>query len=470
MYDTLRLSIFYDFLSKVKNFFFQYFRLKSIFLFLLILSFFFNFFGKNVIGEGACHLADANCDGVVDNDDFDVFYDNYLKNVSGGAREGDFNNDGFVGGIDYVLWLNNFGWSAPRTTPTLRPSSTPVSIPSTTITPMPTSTPLAKGPVIGIWTSPKELASKPMSGPAWEAVKSAADSLSDSPNPDLDNQDDPTNVAVMAAAIVYARTNNEIYRQKVVNALRKVEQFEPKGRSLAWARETGAYAIAADLVGYRTLQFENKMRMMVEGYICSQTGKTMLGMFKVRPNNWGTQAFGSLTAVYRYLKDDARLREVRDYFVAGVKGESTQLEYGSLSWQFDEGNPRIINPKGAVKDCGGKVNIDGILPDDMRRGGGCSVDPSYTGYPWEAMQGITMAARILERAGMSIWEEDNNAICRAASALQDARFGDEWKAKGDDEWQLSFLSRACQRPDWLSGYGNGIWRSGKNVGWAYVLE
>jgi len=430
---------------------------------------------------------DANGDGRVDNDDYDTWYDNYLKSTDKGSLEGDFNGDGRVSGIDYSVWLSNYGF-APSPSPTSTPTSVPTPIPTPTpitATPLPTpvATPLPTPTVVpstpfptfipsavkGVWTSPTELAKKPMSGDAWRVVKAAADGLSSNPSPDLDDQNDNTNVDVLAAAIVYARTGNSVYRNKVINALRKIENFVPNGRTLAWARETGAYAVSADLIGYHTPAFEAKMRQMAEGYKGSQTKKTLLGMFKMRPNNWGAHGFGSLTAIYSYLGDTAKLREVRDYFVRTVKGEKLQQKYGSLSWQWDESGPRWINPKGATKNCGGTVNIDGIIPDDMRRGGGCKVNPTYTGYAWEGLQGMVMGARILDRAGMSIRNEDDSAICRAVSALQDGRFGSDWRAKSDDPWQLVFWDDICGR-NWSSSYGSSKWGAGKNVGWGYVIQ
>jgi len=347
----------------------------------------------------------------------------------------------------------------PTVQSTIRPTVQPTLVP----------TPPVVNPVTGIWTSPIELKTKPLSGEAWNAVKSAADSLSTSPNPDLDNQDDSTNVQVMAAAIVYARTGDVNYRTKVVNALQKVEQFVPRGRTLAWARETGAYAIAADLVGYRTAAFEKKMRDMAETYKCSQLNKTLLEMYKQRPNNWGSQAFGSLTAIYRYLGDTKKLQEVRTHYVLSVNGPMpSSASFGSMSWQCSTSDPRWINKKGCVITCGSQANVDGIIPDDMRRGGSCQPNPLHTGYPWEGLQGFVMAARILDRAGLGIWQESDKAICRAASALQDGRFGSGWRATGDDEWQLPFLDSACGT-NWSASYGSSKWTAGKNAGWGYVL-
>lgn len=369
--------------------------------------------------------------------------------------------------------------ATPASSATPRPTTTPAS----TITPptLPPSVPPTT-PTLGIWTSQAELASKPKDGPAWAEVLSAANALSDSPTPNLDNQDDKTNTDVLAAAIVYARTGEAVYKNKVVAALQKVEQFVPEGRTLAWARETGAYAIAADLVGYRTPAFEKKMRDMAEFYRCTEVknadGKpaTMLEMFQKRPNNWGTMAFGSLTAIYSYLGDTAKLRLVRDHFVQEVSGPkpATTSFDDNLTWQCDTSKPRLINPDACVKTCEGKlVDVGGILPDDMRRGGDCKQAAVATGYPWEAMQGVVMGARVLERAGMPIWQADNRAICRAAATLQSERFGSWTKATSNDLWQLPFIDRACgtyyQAAYTSSGDKSMLWKFGKNAGWGYVI-
>ncbi|HEX9973785.1 MAG TPA: hypothetical protein VGD14_17070, partial [bacterium] len=203
---------------------------------------------------------------------------------------------------------------------------------------------------IGIWTSATELAEKPMSGTPWNAVKSAADRVN--PNDaNVSNQDSNNNAEILAAAIVYARTGEESYKNKVITACQKLVSIgNPGDRTLAWARETGAYALAADLVDYHTIQFELWMRNMAENYVATDN-RTLLGMYKLRPNNWGTQAFGSLCAMYAYLQDTTRLTEVRDYWIQAVVGpKPVGLSYGDdISWHVDPNNLRLINPKGAIK-------------------------------------------------------------------------------------------------------------------------
>jgi hypothetical protein len=94
-------------------------------------------------------------------------------------------------------------------------------------------------------------------------------------------------------------------------------------------------------------------------------------------------------------------------------------------------NLRLINPKGALKQ---GLNIDGVIPDDMRRNGSFSNPPPKpsTSYHWETLQGIIMGARILERAGMPIWDVADSAIYRAGYILQ-VRWENDfsgWKADG----------------------------------------
>jgi len=317
----------------------------------------------------------------------------------------------------------------------------------------------------GIWTSAQELSNIPMSGAAWAAVKEGADE--DTSNPDVANQDDPTNVRVLAAAIVYARTGNEAYKEKVVAAIEKlVEKGHPGGRTLAWAREGGAYALAADLVGYRTESFESWLNNMAEVWQCSQLGISLLEMYKRRPNNWGIHAFGTLTSIYRYLDRMDRLQEIRNYFALSVNGFNPGYDFGSdLSWHLDESKPMLINPEGAVKN---GFKIDGIQPDDMRRGGSFQDPPIFTGYVWEGMQGYIQAGRVLERAGMPIWDLGNKAIYRSMMAYQIrlAAIDSAWEAGGDDMWMFGFLNKAYGTQ--INIDKDQIWGAGKNVGWAYV--
>ena len=322
---------------------------------------------------------------------------------------------------------------------------------------------------IGIWTSEAELESLPTSGLAWEALLAAADEA----NPvdvTVANQNSNNNIEILAAAIVYARTGTRSYKNKVEDALDRL-RGKPGGTTLAWARETGAYVMAADLIGYRKSSFRSWCKKMAQTYVASD-GITMLEMFKWRPNNWGAMAFGSLAAIYAYREDDNKLDEIRDHWINMVKGPTPdEVEYGlDLSWHDKENDLRMINPKGARRS---GINIDGIIPDDLRRGGPRDEPPVYTGYPWEHLQGLITAARILDRAGKSIWTIDDDAIYRAAYCLQ-VRFEEEyggWIAQNNDKWMIPFLD-AAYGTTWTNNYSANdtlVWEAGKISGWAYVV-
>jgi hypothetical protein len=322
---------------------------------------------------------------------------------------------------------------------------------------------------IGIWTSSAELADIPMSGCAWDKVLAEADAV-DPNQADVSNQDGQNNVGILACGIVYARNGVQTYKDKVITACEKLVQGgKPADRTLAWSRETGAYVMAADLVGYRTTAFEDWCLNMAEVYVASD-GRTILEMFKARPNNWGGHGFGALCAIYAYLGNTTRLNEIRSHWILMVTGpKPAETTYGELWWQADEVNPVLINPQGAMKS---GHNVDGIIPDDMRRGGSFKFPPGHTDYNWEHLQGTLSAARVLDRAGLSIYTVDNSALYRAAYALQvrlENAYG-AWAAAGDDEWMMPYFDEAYSL-NWADSYDpctSRIYDHGKNAGWGYV--
>ena len=318
----------------------------------------------------------------------------------------------------------------------------------------------------GLWSSAAELASAPLQGQAWAQVVAAADLVFFPPDPA--NQDSPHNVNCLAAAIVFARTGNTVFRDRVNQALDYLPTLgNPGDNTLAWGRELGAYVLAADLVGYRTAAFDTWLLAMAETYVGTDH-RTMMEALEERPNNWGMYAFGTLVAVYAYLDDSVKLAAVRNLWVQGVTGTPAQGKFGDLWWQFDPARPRIINAARATLQ---GLDIDGAIADDVRRGGAFAIPPVYTNYPWGALQGMIMAARILERydPNLSIWSTGEKAIYRAASLMQE-RWQQQfngWKAAGDDRWLLPFLDQVYGT-HWATGAVEEL-RAGKNTGWAYVL-
>lgn len=290
-----------------------------------------------------------------------------------------------------------------------------------------------------IWLSKSEIMSLPTSGTAWNAVKAAADKATGAA--DLSNKDSDANVLCLAAALVAARTGDIKCIDNVKTSLDKITHGVdgkplPLGRALALGRELCAYVVSADLINYSDLAFDNKIRSLLTASTSGGPSNLIQCQLE-RPNNWGMHATASLAAVYAYLGDDVGLKSVATVFKGwlGDRIAYSAFKYGELDWQADPSKPVGVNPKGATKN---GHNIDGALPDDMRRGGAFAWPPKATGYPWEALQGATVAAQILSRQGYDAWNWCDKALLRAAKFL----YSINWPATGDDGWQPWLINYA----------------------------
>ncbi|MFQ5628170.1 MAG: carboxypeptidase regulatory-like domain-containing protein [bacterium] len=314
---------------------------------------------------------------------------------------------------------------------------------------------LQNTPSKGIWISREEIAKLPTSGKAWQNVKSAADE--NTGTPDISDQNDPTNVRVMAKALVYARTGDERYRQDVIDACMAAIGTEKGGRTLALGRELIAYVIAADLVALPADKDQTFRTWLRQTLTETLSGRTLVSTHEDRPNNWGTHAGGSRLAVAVYLGDQAELDRAAKVFKGwlGDRASYAGFEYGDLYWQANASKPVGINPKGSTKN--GR-SIDGVLPDDQRRAGGFKWPPPKENYVYEGLQGALAQAVILHRAGYDVWNWQDQALLRAFKWLHEQA---NYQAQGDDTWQphiinyfysTSFPAPAPSQP-------------GKNIGW-----
>jgi hypothetical protein len=307
----------------------------------------------------------------------------------------------------------------------------------------------------GIWISAAELQQLPMSGAAWDRLKSEADKPTGTPN--ISNQDDDTNVRVLAKALVYARTGIQSYRDDVIAACMAAIGTEQGGRTLALGRELIAYVIAADLVGLSGSEnqtFRTYIRNMLTEVL---DGKTLISTHEDRPNNWGTHCGATRAAIAAYLGDTAELDRTAQVMKGwlGDRSSYAGFKYGALDWQADPSNPVGINPVGATKN---GHSIDGVIPDDQRRAGGFSWPPPKENYVWESLQGALAMAVILYRAGYDVWNWENQALLRAVKWLHEEC---NFPASGDDTWS----------PHLINYYYNTNFPApvpsspGKNVGW-----
>lgn len=313
--------------------------------------------------------------------------------------------------------------------------------------------PLA-GQRVGIWLSKKEIMHLPVSGLAWEHVLKHAERNTSSPN--LSDMNDPVNVRVLAKALVYARTGEERYRVEVINACMAAINTENGGRTLSLARELLAYVIAADMVGLPTELDTMFRRWLRETLSKNLSGRTLRSTHEDRPNNWGTHAGASRIAVALYLEDYVELENAARVFKGflGDRSAYASFKYGNRSWQANWFSPVGINPAGAKKR---GQSIDGVIPDDQRRGGTFSWPPPKEHYSYEALQGALAQAVMLDRIGHDVWNWEDKALLRAFRWLYEVA---DFPAEGDDTWQ----------PHVINFYYNTQFptqtpsRPGKNVG------
>lgn len=312
----------------------------------------------------------------------------------------------------------------PSPTPVITPSPTPTATPVVTPSPTPVITPSPTPPTAGsyIIMSRANLLALPTSGAAWQGVLSWAAKTPDVNLGDLNSNGD---IIALAKGLVYARTGDAAKKTEVIQTLDKV-RASGISRALELGRGLGAYVLAADLVDYRDSVF---LTWVGQQFTRPTSGgpTNLNNCASIRPNNWGTWCRSSVTIAHIYLgqsitNDIAMFR--------GWLGERSQyagFTYGDLSWQCNSSTPVGVNPVGCLKS--GHL-IDGVLPDDQRRAGNFSWPPPCENYVAEALQGTTLEAIVLERAGNPSWDWSSQAIKRAV----DFKYNNNCSFTGDDSF------------------------------------
>jgi hypothetical protein len=313
------------------------------------------------------------------------------------------------------------------------------------------------GAKFGLWISTEEVHLLPMSGLAWENVYEAAQQ--DTSRPNIKDQVDNTDVNVLAKALVYARTGKVTYRAQVRSTLMAAIGTENGGGTLALGRNLVGYIIAADLIILPAFpdDYQRFRSWLKELLTKDLDGRTLQSTDEDRANNWGTHAGAARTAVALYLDDEEELARTVQVFKGwlGDRDAYANFNYGELWWQCDTANPVGINPLGCTID--GHL-VDGVIPDDQRRGGEFQWPPPKVTHVWGALQGAVVQAQLLHRAGHQAWEWEDQALLRAATWLHEQA---NYPAEGDDEWQ-PWLINAVYGADFPAETPA---RPGKNLGW-----
>lgn len=371
----------------------------------------------------------------------------------------DLTDDGNVNQFDYNLFLREIGvqcGSGCGPSPTA--GGPTVTIVPTGVTPNP-----PQSVTEGIWISQAEIMKLPMSGAAWDKVRAAANSNWGSACMyDLTCMHD---VNTLAGALVAVRTNDTAMKNKVIAGLQSAMSSRLE-RALETSRNIQSYIIAADIIGYRTPQFETWIRNTLNANLQGHGGDGVLGTAYNSANNWGGHARAAVAAAAIYLNDATLKQKVvlAEKAFIGMPAPGNTMVYEDTTWHADPSNKAGVNRKGAVIN--GK-KVSGVTPEDYRRN---SFDfawpPPETGYMWGANEGFVVTAVILHRANLLPFNSGDNAVVRSLEMLygmgEAATNSPLWTypAEGDDTWI-----------PWVVNYyaGSNIpttpANSGKNMGW-----
>jgi hypothetical protein len=262
-----------------------------------------------------------------------------------------------------------------------------------------------------------EVAGLPTSGAAWDRVRSVA--AGSWTAPDVCNRDNKADVQALAGGLVYARTGDEAYKTKVVNAIKQAVASQKDGCSsavLALGRQLGGWVLAADYVGYRDPAFVQWVSQIRTREIGGHSRWHQLRFTSGNSsNNWGVWALASMIAADRFVGDGAALAQ--DWAI--FKG------YGDGSWKGFKPTADYL----AGWNCSGYYAIEpghcgnpdknGAPVEDASRSG--STSAPHPGYVTEAISGIAVQAMLLARGGYDAWGVNAQQVKRIAMFMY--RFG-----------------------------------------------
>lgn len=363
---------------------------------------------------------DANCDGVVDILDLNIWAIEY----PGVGLTSDFNSDSKVNAFDFFIW--NY----------ILPTPTPTAV----ITPTPTPTSSA------LWISQSEIMNLPTTGEAWDRMNTAAYGVWETP--DLKDQNNKFGIKVLAGALVYARTGDESLRAKTRDGiiaskqtLDQQSEYEASFTALSITRQVGTLPIAADIIDLKNFdtQADNELRTWLTTIRTQDVGthtrwKNLTHICEDSTANWGAFACPSRIAASLYLGDTAdvdraaniirALMGEREYYPEGISETGYFPDNAPYrdSWACDPELWTGINPPCVKQD----VNIDGVLVMDAVRGGECCIlQGNGIMYSWEALQGIFVSTELLMRTGWygNPYEWSNQALKRSMDLMQRQGWG-----------------------------------------------
>jgi hypothetical protein len=347
-----------------------------------------------------------------------------------------------------------------------------------------------------MWLSGDELARLPAEGPAWDAMRSAADETL--VVPDLAAATNRHDVITLARALVAARLGLDgegaQYRRSAADGLLAVIGTESGETARDPAVNMQAYVLAADLIDLADLDTEAELRFRTWvadlRYHCFGPRSFWYGS-QERPNNWGLAATAARLVIAIYLRDHGgvpaqaclavdecnlpgalascgdptgEIDQTATLFRGwlGDRSAYSGFQYGSRSWQANPTEPVGINAGGATI---AGYDVDGVLPDDQRRAGPFRWPPPRERYVYEGLQSAFVIAAVLDRQGFDAWNWEDRALKRAFDWLHLHQFLPSghipFPARGDDQWLAHLVNHAygTRFPSVVPA------QHGKNAGW-----
>lgn len=285
----------------------------------------------------------------------------------------------------------------------------------------------------GIWISRARLLSLPTSGAAWSELLTIASATTVPGNPSLIDQDSTHSRNTMATALVAARLDSDTMRAKVRDAIKLVKGTEEgsdlgSNRLLQLGRNMPGYVIAADLIGLRTFDptfdasFRSWISVMRTRVFPSSFG-SIVNADEHDPANWGAYDGAARAAIAAYLGDTADLARsaaALESFASSIPDGrwSFRPDVHDMSWQCSYPNEAGYTAINGPCSKDGK-NLDGIMAQDMARAAGFQWPPAFTAYARENLNGRTIQAEILFRAGYTdAFQWGDQGLRRAAEGLR----------------------------------------------------
>ena len=270
-----------------------------------------------------------------------------------------------------------------------------------------------------------ELASRPTSGAAWQAMVDVA--RGPLGLADLTDQNNQHGVRVLATALVAARLDDVTLRAKAAAGIMSAVGTERVGAgnsTLALGRQLSAYVLAADIIdlsGSNDSTFRSWLSAIRTKVLGGHSiWDSLVRTHEYSANNWGAFAGASRIAASLYLGDSADVARAAAVFRGFVGDRSAYAgfrPFGSdpLTWACSTSTATPINPPCTKSG----IDVDGAILEDISRGGSLRWPPGDSGqsYTLESLQGLVLQAELLSRAGYDSWNWSNKALARAAKIV-----------------------------------------------------